>query len=110
MVCYHLQTVTLRQGDSSDFFYNINIPITIEEGSTVDLTGWKAILQIGDYTETYNDITSKELEIIISAEASRYIPLGTHTAYLKFITSDNKVGTMRPLFILEILGEAVYDR
>lgn len=107
MECKHLPTVEIRKGDSTDFFYSITIPIEVEEGSTVDLTGWKAIFKVDSYTETFEDITSRELYINLTAENTKELKIGDNTAYVKFITSDNKVGTSKPLFIVRVLGEVI---
>lgn len=99
-----MQLLDIRQGDSTDFFYNIHVNINTIDG--LDLSGWKAYFQVGSYQKPFNDITNG-IDIIIGAEQTQKLQIGRHNAYLKFITPDNKIGTTKALFILNVTNEVV---
>ena len=93
----------IRQGDSTDFFYNIHVNINADG---IDLSGWQAYFQVGKYQKKFNEITNG-VDIIIGAEQTKNLQIGRHYAYIKFITPDDKVGTTQALFILDVTSEVV---
>ena len=99
-----MQLLEIRQGDSTDFFYNIHVNINTVDG--LDLSDWQAYFQVGNYQKKFDDITNG-VDIIIGAEQTRKLSIGRHSAYLKFITPDNKIGTTKALFVLNITDEVV---
>lgn len=98
-----MQLLEIRQGDSTDFFYNIHVNINAD---SIDLSGWQAYFQVGKYQKQFDDITNG-VDIIIGAEQTRKLQIGRYYAYLKFITPDNKIGTTKALFMLNITDEVV---
>lgn len=98
-----MELLEIRQGDSTDFFYNIHVNINSD---SIDLSGWQAYFQVEKYQKQFNDITNG-VDIIIGAEQTRNLQIGRHYAYLKFITPDNKIGTTKALFMLNITDEVV---
>lgn len=99
-----MEILKIRQGDSSDFFYNIHVNINTVEG--LDLEGWRAYFTVGTYNEVFENITDG-VDIVIGSEQTRKLSIGRHNAYLKFITPDNKIGTTKSLFILDVTQEVV---
>lgn len=99
-----MEILKIRRGDSTDFFYNIHVNITPPED--IDLSKYKAILQIGSYQEVFNDIADG-IDIVIDAQNTKKLLVGKYNAYLKFITPDDTVGTTRALFVLNVMEEVV---
>lgn len=62
-----------RGDDSNAMGYQINIEID----TSLSLEGWTARFQLEDMAWDFDDITSKNLPLIISAEQSRILPVGT---------------------------------
>ena len=62
-----------RGDDSNAMGYQINIEID----TSLSLEGWTARFQLEDMAWDFDDITSKNLPLIISAEQSRMLPVGT---------------------------------
>lgn len=104
-----MRTITIRQGDSTDYFYTITAKLKGKDNTTLDLTGWTAVLQVGNHTEKFYNLekANNEIEIILNAETTRKMPVGKYKAFLKLITDDNRVGTEKELFILDVLSETV---
>ena len=102
-----MQTITIRQGDSSDFFYTITAKLKGKNNTSLDLTGWTAVLQVANHTEKFTNLADNEIEITFDAETTRKMPLGKHKVFLKLITDDERVGTEKELFILDVLSETV---
>ncbi len=101
-----LTTLKLRRGDSSDFFYDIELELETE----LDLTGWVGYLQIGTLKPFKVDdieIESKTIYMSIPACITKQLRVGTYTGYLKLITPSGAVGTLEPIFNVEILPEVV---
>lgn len=62
-----------RADDSNAMGYEINIKID----TSLSLEGWTARFQLEDLAWDFDDITSKNLPLIISAEQSKMLPVGT---------------------------------
>lgn len=62
-----------RADDSNAMGYEINIDIE----TSLSLEGWTARFQLEDLAWDFDDITSKHLPLIITAEQSRMLPAGT---------------------------------
>lgn len=104
MVC-ELETIKLHKGDDSNFFYAITVNIDTD----LDLTGWRGYFQVGDMTSIPVDgVSQKQVSIVISSENTRYLKEGKYTAFLKLVTNTGLFGTLKPLFIIQILPEVVY--
>ena len=99
-----MEEIEIRRGDSSDFFYQIILNLQTEQ----DLTDWKGYLQIANLKPLpYTDISSKQIDIILSSEYTSLLRVGTYTAYLKLIKPSGVVGTLEPIFIIKVLPEVV---
>lgn len=62
-----------RADDSNAMGYEININIETD----LSLEGWTARFQLEDLAWDFDDITSKHLPLIITAEQSKLLPVGT---------------------------------
>lgn len=62
-----------RADDSNAMGYEINIKIE----TSLSLEGWTARFQLEDLVWDFDDITSKNLPLIITAEQSKILPVGT---------------------------------
>lgn len=62
-----------RADDSNAMGYEINIKIETD----LSLEGWSARFQLEDLAWDFEDITSKNLPLIITAEQSKILPVGT---------------------------------
>lgn len=82
---------TIRRGDDSDAmggFIVFNIETEIE-----DLTGYTATFQVEDFRYTWDDITSKELELVITREESLQFTPGKHMGGFKVYDADGLAQT-----------------
>ena len=52
-------------------------------------------------------VENKQVPIVINNETTRELDLGKHVAYLKLITNTGLVGTLKALFIINVLPEVV---
>lgn len=75
-----MSVITLRQGDDSNALGR-ETKITIE--TDLDLTGFKAVFQLGTFQQEFTDITSKELFVVIPRDASANLPAGELDGALK---------------------------
>lgn len=102
-----MQTIEIRQGDSSNFFYKIQLEIDTE----LDLTGYTGYFQVGALKPlNYPDITSKVITIELNNKLTSRLRPGEYTGYLKLITPTGDVGTSEPVLIIKILPEVVNVR
>lgn len=95
--------ITIRKGDSTNYFYKI----TINLNTTKDLTGWVAYCQIGDVVKKFPDIVSKKIELILTAEETDKIDVGSYSCFVKFVRPDGAVGTSREYFVVDVIKEVV---
>lgn len=99
-----MQTIELRQGDSSEFFYDIELEIETD----LDLEGWSGYFQVGTLKPIpYPDVSSKVITISLGATLTQTLRVGEYTGYLKLITPEGNVGTLEPIFTIKILPEVV---
>ncbi len=75
-----MSVITLRQGDDSNALGR-EIKITLD--TDLDLTGFKAVFQLGDFRQEFNDITSNELFVVIPAAESEKLEVGPLAGALK---------------------------
>lgn len=95
--------IVITRGDDSNAFNN---NITIKITTDIDLTGYKAIFQIGKEQWIFDDITDKTLDIVINKEVSMKFCEGTYYAALKIFQEDGKCKTMFrdiPVYVKEIV-------
>ena len=95
--------ITIRKGDSTNYFYTININLN----TTKDLTGWVAYCQIGDIVKKFPDISSKKIPFILTAADTDKIDVGTYSCFVKFIRPDGAVGTSSEYFVVDVIKEVV---
>ena len=99
-----METIEIRQGDSSEFFYQIEVTLDTEE----DLTGWVGYFQVGTLEPIkYPDISSKSLEISIGNSLTSKLRPGQYTGYLKLIKPSGITGTLEPIIGVKIIPEVV---
>lgn len=99
--------IVITRGDDSNSFRNT---ITIELTTDLDLTGYKAVFQIGKEQWIYEDITTKKLNIVIDKERSMKFREGTYYAALKIYEDDNLCKTVFrdiPVYVKEIAVDNV---
>ncbi len=89
------EIIELRRGDDLDFAgTNHKIEIETDEESGIDLSTWKAILQIAQVKHVFEDLSDKVIPIEISKEESEDLPLGNQLLKIKCIDSEHKYGTI----------------
>lgn len=99
-----METIEIRRGDSSQFFYDIELTIETD----MDLTGWVGYFQVGTLRPIpYLDISSKILNISLPPSVTSLLRPGEYTGYLKLITPSGLVGTLEPICTIKILSEVV---
>lgn len=94
MTCECQKGIILRQGDDSNALGN---SIVFNLNTDLVLTGYKAVFQVGEVRYEWNNITSKRLELRITAEQTATLPVGTTIGGLKIYDNAN-----RPVTVLEI--------
>lgn len=95
--------IVITRGDDSNAFNN-TITITIK--TDLDLSGYRAIFQIGKEQWIFDDITSKVLNIVISKDQSMKFKEGTFYAALKLFQPDGLCKTMFrdiPVYVREMV-------
>lgn len=75
-----MSVITLRQGDDSNALGR-ETKITIE--TDLDLTGFTAVFQLGEFQQKFDDITNHELFVVIPRDASANLPVGELDGALK---------------------------
>lgn len=104
MVPCNLETICLHKGDDSNFFYAITVNIDTD----LDLTGWTGYFQVGNIiAQQVEGVSSKQVPIVIDSNNTRSLKEGKHVAYLKLVTNTGLLGTLKPLFIINVLPEVV---
>lgn len=95
--------IVITRGDDSDAFDD---SITIRITTDLDLTGYSAIFQIGKQQWTFPDISSKEVNIVITKEQSMKFCEGTYYAAFKIYQPDGLCKTIFrdiPVYVKEIV-------
>ena len=80
-----MEIIKLTQGDDSNALGG-KIIITLQ--SETDLVGYTAKFRLGAFLQTFDDITSGELSIVIPAEESAKLPAGLLSGSLKIFDAD----------------------
>lgn len=75
-----MSVITLRQGDDSNALGR-EIKITLD--TDLDLIGFTAVFQLGDFRQKFDNITSKELFVVIPAAESEKLEVGPLDGALK---------------------------
>lgn len=84
-------TIYLTQGDDSDAMGKKYL-LKIE--SEVDLTGFSAIFQLRHFQQKFNDISKKEVNVVIPSSVSALFPIGPANAAIKVFDTDGKQVTV----------------
>ena len=98
--CVCQEGITIVQGDDTNALGN-SIIFTLE--TDLDLTGYTAIFQVESLTYTWDDITSKELDMYFTREQTSTLEAGNHYGALKiFDDNDLAVTIIRniPVYVL----------
>ena len=101
--------IVITRGDDSDAFSNV---IKITMNTDIDLTGYKAIFQIGREQWVYDDISSKEVSIVIDKERSMKFKEGTYYAAFKLFQPDGLCKTAFrdiPVYVKEIVVDNPHE-
>lgn len=85
------KSLKLIQGDDSNAFGGY---IKLKLKTDQDLTGWYLILQIFNFQWRYNDLTSKEIEIVISRDITAQMPVGTTKGAIKLFDQNDLCRTV----------------
>lgn len=80
-----MSVITLRQGDDSNALGR-ETKITLD--TDLDLTGFRAVFQLDEFRQEFDDITSKELFVVIPRDASANLPVGELDGALKIYDAD----------------------
>lgn len=91
MACGCQQGIKLTQGDDTNALGN-SIVFTLN--TDLDLTGYTAVFQVESIRKTWDDITSKELDLVITKEETAALSVGTHLGALKIYDSDGLAVTV----------------
>lgn len=83
--------IVITQGDDSNALGNT---IKIILNTELDLENFTAAFQIGSLRWTFDDITSKELEIVVTKEQSKQLAEGVEYAALKVFDSAGRAITI----------------
>lgn len=75
-----MSVITLRQGDDSNA---LGQEISIFLDTDIDLTGFRAVFQLDEFRQEFDDISSKELFVVISKKESEKLPIGELVGALK---------------------------
>ena len=95
--------IVITRGDDSDSFNNT---ITITMNTELDLTGYKAIFQICKEQWVFDDISSKQISIVIDKDRSMKFKEGTYYAAFKLFQPDGLCKTAFrdiPVYVKEIV-------
>lgn len=95
-------TIVYTQGDDSDAIGNV-IEITLD--TELDLTGYTARFQLGNFKQDFNDITSKNLEVVIPH--SVFVRTGTYNGALKIWDANGKCVTVARDLEFQVLTKVV---
>lgn len=68
-----MNMILLRQGDDSNALGG-RIEFILE--TELDLTGFRAVFQLQNFRQTFNDITSKKMDVVISAADALELNVG----------------------------------
>lgn len=86
------KSIMLVQGDDSNAMGGyIKITLTTEQ----DLTGWYLILQIANFQWRYDDLTSKELYLVVPREITAQMDIGATTAAIKIFDNNDLCRTVK---------------
>ena len=94
--------IVITRGDDSNAFNNT---ITISMTTELDLTGYKAVFQIGKEQWIFDDITEKIINIVVDKDTSMKFHEGTYYAALKIFEPDGLCKTVFrdiPVYVREI--------
>lgn len=80
MSCTCQQGIIIRQGDDTNALGN---SIVFVLNTELDLTGFTAVFQVASVRYEWDDITSKRLELVLTAEQTAILPFGTSYGALK---------------------------
>ena len=81
--------------------------ITINLSTELDLTGFTAVFQAGDFRQTFSDITGKRLEVVIPRADTALLPLGVVQGALKIYDAQGLAKTICRDISLLVSREAV---
>lgn len=101
-----MNTIVITQGDCLNAF---DREVTLVIDTDLDLIGCKAVFQLGDFQQTFDDITSKRLPLIMSCDDTRKCSCGTLKGALKVYDCEGKPLTIYKNIQFLIEPEVVKD-
>lgn len=86
-----MNMILLRQGDDSNALGG-RIEFTLE--TQLDLTGFRAIFQLQNFRQTFEDITSKKMNVLISASDAAQLMVGKCFGAIKIFDANGYCKTI----------------
>jgi hypothetical protein len=96
--------ITIYQGDDSNA---MGEQIILRIQADIDLTGFSAIFQIGDFQQKFSDIASGELPIVIPSEATQSLPVGNIFGAVKVFDASGLAKTIKADIPFRIIRRVV---
>ena len=84
--------IITRRGDDTNA---LGIAILFNLNTDLDLTGYTAVFQVNDLRYTWDDITSKRLEMHFTREQTMTLPVGTSYGALKIYDNNGLAITVK---------------
>lgn len=86
-----MSVIEITQGDDSNAF---DAQILIKLETELDLTGCRAVFQLGDFQQCFDDISGKELALVIPAAATKGLACGACCGGLKIYDQNGRAKTI----------------
>lgn len=101
------QIWTIRQGDATDFADNKSLTIDLSD-APVDLIGYTGRFELGKRLyKDYSDLTSKSIEVVLSASETASLPAGNYSAAFKVFDKKGRPCTVLVDISCEVLPMVV---
>ncbi len=99
-----MNPIVITQGDDT---YALGAEINILLETSLDLTGFQAAFQLGNYYQKFNDISSKKISIKIPRKDTKNLKVGPCTGALKIYDKNGFAKTIVRDIKFLILAEVV---
>ena len=101
-----MNKILIHKGDST-VFADVRKFLTFNIETHLDLTGWQAKFVLGWITKEVADITSKSFEIILDAEDTKQLRLGSQNASIILTDSEGHIKTVVNNILFEVTTAVV---
>ena len=88
-----MNPIYIHKSDST-IFANVNKFLTFNLETELDLTGWKAKFILGWITKEIEDISSKSFEIVLGAEETKQLRLGSQCGSIILTDAEGHIKTL----------------